>query len=152
MFYAERLSGEPSPPRRNTLNIINSTELSGNNTQKMITLSSVASPERQIVKNDSNSNEPTMPNWFGWQLLNNPPNLNNLNLPPNPFKIRATMTVVQPKAEWHDGIYSLQSREPFGTVTDINLLTSTQLRDRKNHTRRRMRVFSTLMMIRGEFF
>ena len=72
------------------------------------TISSVASPEPQIVTIDSDSNEPTIPYGFGIQHPIVPPNLNDLNLPPNPFNVLATMAVM--RAE--EG-YSLQSPELY---------------------------------------
>ena len=72
-----------------------------------ITISSVASPEPQIVTIDSDSNEPTFPYAFGTQHPIVPPSLNDLNLPPNPFTVVATMAVVQQDQE-----NSPQSPEP----------------------------------------
>ena len=93
MFFVEQTSNEPSPQRRTSPNILISTELSQNRTAGMPSVSSIASPEPQILAiNDSN--EPTMPRGFGRQLPIVPPRLNDLNLPPNPFNILATMTAV----------------------------------------------------------
>ena len=74
-------------------------------------ISFLASPEPQIVTIDSDSNEPTMPYGFGRQLPIIPPSLNDLNLPPNPFNILATMVVVNPTEDGHDENYSPQSPE-----------------------------------------
>ena len=60
-----------------------------------ITTSSVASPEAEMVTLDSDTNEPTFPYGFGNQHPIVPPNLNDLNLPPNPFNVLATMAVIQ---------------------------------------------------------
>ena len=65
----------------------------------------------QIVTINSDSNEPTMLYGFGRQLPNTPPSLNDLNLPPNPFNIRAKMVLPNPTAEGHDENYSPQSLE-----------------------------------------
>ena len=111
LFYVEQSSNECSPPRQNTP-IVLSIEISGNNTREMITISSTASPGPQIVTIDSDSNEPTMSYGIGRQLAIIPPNLNNLNLPPDRFNILATMVVANPKAEGHDENYSPQSPEP----------------------------------------
>ena len=111
-FYVEHSSNEPSPPRPNKPIVLNFTEMSGKNTRELITLSSIASPEPQIVTIDSDSNEPTLPYGFERQLPNIPPSLNNLNLSPNPFNILATMVVANPSAEGHDDDYSPQSPEP----------------------------------------
>ena len=72
-----------------------------------ITISSVASPEPQIVTIDSDSNEPTFPNAFGIQHPIIPPSLNDLNLPPDSFNVLASMAVIQ-----HDQEISPQSPEP----------------------------------------
>ena len=61
--------------------------------KETITVSSVASPEHQIVTIDSDSNEPTFPYGFGNQHTIMPPTLNDLNLPRNPFNVLASMAV-----------------------------------------------------------
>ena len=55
-FYVEQSSPERSPIRYNTPAILNSTQLSGAIDPETITISSVASPEPQIVTIDSDSN------------------------------------------------------------------------------------------------
>ena len=75
----------------------------------MISISSIASPQPQIVTIDDDSNEPTLPYGFGRQLPIVPPSLNDLNLPPNPFNILATMAIAN-NAE--DDNYSPESPEP----------------------------------------
>ena len=45
---------------------------------------------------DSDSNEPTIPYGFGNQHAMVSPHLNDLNLPPHPFNVLATMEVIQP--------------------------------------------------------
>ena len=112
LFYVEQSSNGHSPPKPNTPIVLNSTEMSGNNTRKMITLSSIASPGPQIVTIDSDSKEQTMPFRFGRQLPNIPPIVSDLNLAPNPFDILATKVVANPRAEIHDENYSPQSPEP----------------------------------------
>ena len=112
VFYVERSSEEGSPIRSNTPAILNSTEISGAVERETITISSVASPEPQIVTIDSDSNEPTIPYGFGNQHPMVPPSLNDLNLPANPFNILATMTVVHQIPNQHDEDYSPQSPEP----------------------------------------
>ena len=112
VFFVEQSSNDQSPPRPNTPIVLNSTEMSGNDIREMISISSIASPEPQIVTIDCNSNEPTMPFGFGRQLPVIPPNLNNLNLQPNPFNILATMVVVNPAEDGFDENYSPQSPEP----------------------------------------
>ena len=91
--YVEQSSNDQSLPRPNTPVVFNSTEISGDDTREMISISSIASPEPRIVTINSDSNEPTMPYEFGRQLPIIPPSLNDLNLPPNPFNILATMDV-----------------------------------------------------------
>ena len=91
--------------------VFNSTEMSGNDTREMISISSIASPEPHIETIDSDSNEPTMPYGFGRQLQFIPPNLNDLNLPPNPFNIQATMAVVNTAEDGYDDNYSPQSTD-----------------------------------------
>ena len=61
VFYVEQSSPERSPIRNNTPVILNSTQLSEAMDPETITISSVASPEPQIVTIDSDSNEPTFP-------------------------------------------------------------------------------------------
>ena len=75
--------------------------------REVITISSVASPEPRIVTLDSDSNDPTIPYGFDSQQPIVPPSLNDLNLPPNPFNVLATMAVVQV-----DDAYNPQSPEP----------------------------------------
>ena len=99
VFYVEQLSPETSPIRNNTPVILNSTQLSEAMDPETITKSSVASPEPQIVTLDSDSREPTFPYAFGAQHPKVPPSLNDLNLPPNPFNVLATMAVIQQDQE-----------------------------------------------------
>ena len=107
VFYVEQSSPERSPIINNTPAILNSTQLSGAVEPESITISSVASPEPQIVTIDSVSNEPTFPYAFGTQHPIVLPCLNDLNLPPNPFNVLATMAVIQ-----QDQGDSPQSPEP----------------------------------------
>ena len=112
VFHVEQSSTDQSIPRPKTPIVLNSTEISGDDTREMISISLIASPESQIVTIDDDSNEPTMPYGFGRQLLIVPPSLNDLNLPPNPFNILATMAVVHQTQSPHDDNYSPQSPEP----------------------------------------
>ena len=107
VFYVEQTSTEGSPIRNSTPAILNSTEISGAMEREVITISSVASPEPRIVTLDSDSNDPTMPYGFGKQQPIVPPSLNDLNLPPNPCNVLATMAVIRGNDE-----YSPQSPEP----------------------------------------
>ena len=110
VFYVEQVSNEPSPQRNNSPNILNLTETSQTYAVRMPSVSSILSPEPQIFTIDDNSNEPTMPYGFGRQLPIVPPSLNDLNLPPNPFKILHTMAVVTQTQDDNDE-YSPQSPE-----------------------------------------
>ena len=64
VFYVEQSSKDPSLPGPKTPIVLNSTEMSANDTREMIWISSIASPETHIVTVDSDSNEPTIPNGF----------------------------------------------------------------------------------------
>ena len=112
VFFVEQISNEPSPQRNNSPNILNSTELSHTHTAGMPSVSSIASPEPQIFTLNDDSNNPTMPYGFGRQLPIVPPSLNDLNLPPNPFNILATMAVANHTENANDNNYSPQSPEP----------------------------------------
>ena len=95
VFYVEQSLPERSPIRHNTPIMLNSTQLSGAMDPETITISSVASPEPQIVTIESDSNEPTFPYAFGAQYPVVPPSLNDFNLPANPFNVLASMEVIQ---------------------------------------------------------
>ena len=112
VFYVEQSSNDQSVPRPNTPIVVNSTEISGDDSREMISISSIASPEPQIVTIDDDSNEPTMPYGFGRQLPIVPPSLNDLNLPPNPFNVLATMAVVHQTQNTQDDNHSPQSPQP----------------------------------------
>ena len=75
--------------------------------RETITVFSVASLEPEIVTIGSDSNEPTIPYRFGNQHPIALPNANDLNLPPNPFNVLATMAVIRADEE-----HSAQSPEP----------------------------------------
>ena len=107
VFYVKRSSEEGKPARNNTPAVLNSTQLSAAMSSGTITISSVASLEPQIVTIDSDSNESTFPYGFGNQHPIVPLNFNDLNLPPNPFKVLATMAVIRA-----DEADSTQSPEP----------------------------------------
>ena len=107
IFYVERSSEKNSPARNNTPAVLNSTQLSGARARETITISSVASLEPQIVTIDSDSNEPTIPYRFGNQHPIVSPSLNDLNVPPNPFNVLATIAAIQA-----DEDYGPQSPEP----------------------------------------
>ena len=113
VFFVEQISNEPSPQRNNSPNILNSTEISQTHTARMPSVSLIASPEPQILTIHDDSNEPTMPYGFGRQLSIVPPSLNDMNLPPNPFNILATMAVVTHTQEDNNDKYSPQSPELY---------------------------------------
>ena len=68
-------------------------------------------PEPEIVTLKDNSNEQTLPYGSGRQLPLIPPNLNDLNLPLNPFNILATMAVVNSAENGYHDNCSPQSPE-----------------------------------------
>ena len=111
-FYVEQLSAEPSPRRNNSPDIFNSTEQSEHQAARMPSISTIASPQPHIFTINDDSNEPTIPYGFGRQLPIVPPSLNDLNLPPEPFNILATVAVVHQTQNTHDDNYSPQSPEP----------------------------------------
>ena len=113
MFYIEQASNDQSLPRINTPVVLNSTEMLGNDTREMISLSSIASPEPQTFTIDFDSNEPTMPYGYGRQLPIIPSSLDDLNLPPNPFNILATMAVVNHVEDGYVVNHRTQSPEPL---------------------------------------
>ena len=94
VFYVEQPSNDQSVPRPNTPIVFNSTEISGDDTRDIISISSIASPEPHTVTIDDDSNQITMPYGFGRRLPIVPPSLNDLNLPPNPFNTLNTMAIV----------------------------------------------------------
>ena len=112
VFYVEQSSSEPSPQRHNTPIILNSTELSEQHAIRMPSVSSIASPQPQIFTINDDSNEPTMPYGFGQPHPTVPPSLNDLNLPPNPFNILATMVVVDPTHDDNKDRDSPESTDP----------------------------------------
>ena len=99
VFYVERSSTESSPIRNNTPAILNSTQLSGAMARETIAIASVASPEPQIFTIDSTYNESTIPYGFDHQNPIVPPNLNDLNLPPNAFNVLGYMAVIRQDKE-----------------------------------------------------
>ena len=107
VFYVERSSEEGTPTRNNIPAVLNSTQLSEVMAREMIIISSVASPEPQIVTIDSDANEPTIPYGFGNQGPIVPTSLNDINLSPNLFNVLATMALIRA-----DEAYSPQSPEP----------------------------------------
>ena len=112
----EPSSAGSSPIRNNTPAILNATQLSGATEPEAITISSVASSEPQILTIDSDSNEPTFPYAFGTQHPIVPPSLNDFNLPPNPFKVLATMAVIQQDQEESPQSPELSDPSPISTL------------------------------------
>ena len=124
VFYVQHSSPESSPIRNNTPAFLNSTQLSEAMEPKAITISSVASPEPQIVTIDSNSNEPRIPYAYGTQRPIVPPSLNDLNLPPDPFNVLATMAVIQQDQE--DSPQSPETSDPYPISTPAMNLSTTE--------------------------
>ena len=95
MFYVEHSSEGRSSAQNRTPVVPKSTQISGAMARERSTISSVASPEPQIVIIDSDSNEPAIRYGSGFQHPIVPPSLNDLNLPPHPFNLLATMAVIR---------------------------------------------------------
>ena len=112
VFYVEQSSNDQSIPRPNLPIVLFSTEISGDDTREMISISSIASPEPQIVTIDDDSNEPTMPYGFGRQFPIVPPSLNDLNQPPNLFIIPARMAIANNTEDANDNNSIPESPEP----------------------------------------
>ena len=112
VFLVEQLSNEESPQGHNSPNILNSTELSENQLIEMPSVSSIESPEPQIVTLNDDSDETTMPYGFRRQLPIIPPSLNDLNLLPNPFNILAKMAVVNQECDNNNSPHSPEPSEP----------------------------------------
>ena len=112
VFYVEQISNEPSPRRNNSPDILSSTEQSEHHAAGMPSISTIASPQPYIFTINEKSNEPTIPYGFGRQFPIVPPSLNDLNLPPNPFNIFATMAIANNTGDANDDNYSPQSPEP----------------------------------------
>ena len=115
VFYVEHSSTESSHIRNNTPAILNSTQLSGAIVREAITISSVVSPEPQMVTIDSESNEPTFPYGFGNQNPIIPPSLNDLNLPHNLFNVLATMAVIRADEQYSPQSLELSTSSPIST-------------------------------------
>ena len=111
VFYVEQLSDKPSPRRNNTPDVLNSTQRTDHQATRMPSVSTIASPQPHFVTIDDDSNQITIPYGFGQQHPIVPPSLNDLNLPPNPFNILATMAIASNTGDDNDG-YSPQSPEP----------------------------------------
>ena len=112
VFYVEQISNEPSPQRNNSPDILNSTELSEHHATRMPSISMIEYPQPYIFTINDNSDEPTIPYGLERQLPIVPPSLNDLNLPPNPFNILATMAIANNNDEAGDDNYIPQSPEP----------------------------------------
>ena len=84
-FYVEHSTEADSPARNKTAVALNSADLSGAHEKEVITMSSLASPEPQIVTIESDSIEPTRPYGYGRQKEIKPPRHKDHNLPSNPF-------------------------------------------------------------------
>ena len=112
VFYVEQISNEPSPQRNNSPDILNSAEQSEHHATRMPSISTIASPQPYFFTINDDSNEPTIPYGFGRKLPIVPPSLNNLNLPPNPFNIFATMAIATNTGDANDDNYSPQSPQP----------------------------------------
>ena len=112
VFYVEQISNEPSPRRNNSPDILNSTGTSQHHAVRMPSICTIASPQPYIFTINDDSNEPTIPYGFGRHLPIVPPSLYDLNLPPNPFNVVATMAIANNTGDANDDNYSPQSPEP----------------------------------------
>ena len=72
----------------------------------------MASREPHLITINSDLNDPTIPYACERKDPIIPPSLNDLNLPPNPFKILATMVVLPPTVRQCDKRDAPQSPEP----------------------------------------
>ena len=112
VFYVEQISNEPGPQQKNVRDILNSTKRSEHHATRMPSISTTATPQPYFFTINDDSNEPTIPYGFGRQLPIVPPGLNDLNLPPNPFIILATMAIANNNEGTNDDNNSPQSQEP----------------------------------------
>ena len=112
VFYVEQISNEPSPRSNNSPDILKSTETSQHHAARMPSISTIASPQPYIFTINDDSNEQMIPYGFGRQLPIVLPSLNDLNLPPNPFNILATMAIANNTGDPNDDNYCPQSAEP----------------------------------------
>ena len=112
VFYVEQIYNEPSPQQNNSPDILNSTELSEHHATRMPSISTIASPQPSIFTINDDSNEPTKHMVLDGSSQLFPQSLNDLNLPPNPFNILATMAIANNTADANDDNYSPQSPEP----------------------------------------
>ena len=112
VLYVKQLLNEPIPPRIKTPEVLNSTELSAVHPRKAITISTVASPRPRKITINSDSNDTTMLYGYGRQDPKVPPSLKDLNLPPHPFKISATMAVIKADPTTYHKNFSPPSPEP----------------------------------------
>ena len=115
MFYVEQILKGPSPQRNNWPDILNSTERSEHHATRIPSISTFASRQPYLFTINDDSNEPTIPYGYGRQLPIVPPSLNDLNLPPNPFNILATMATANNTGDSNDNNYSPQSPRPSET-------------------------------------
>ena len=104
---------QSSAHKKNSREILNLTEISEAPATEHIILSSLASPEPQLITIQSDSNEPTIPYGYPRQDPKDPPSLNDLNLPAIPLNILANIEVVHPTAATYDANYNPQSPEPL---------------------------------------
>ena len=94
-FFVEQFSGKQSPPKNTTSRILNSTDITGPRPKENITHLSVASPEPQIIRIESDSKKPTF--LFGYEKLEpiTPLKFNDLTLMINLSNIMATVEIVR---------------------------------------------------------
>ena len=132
VFYAERSSEEQTPPKFITLNVLNSTELSGVHVTEVIRFPPVTSPEPDIMPIESDTIETIIPHGNEKQEPIIPHSLKHLNLPPKILKYLVIMAVVQPATSQCDekdsqlppvpsvtAIFNLDATHNFGTTAKL---------------------------------
>ena len=93
VFYVERSSGEDTPARNNTPAALTTNQRSRAMARELITVSSIASLEPQIMTKESDSNKPTIPCGYARQVPIIPLSLNDLNLPLDPFSVMTSLSL-----------------------------------------------------------
>ena len=91
VFYVEHSSGEQNLTKNNTCDILIFTKMSGALAREIITISYVASPERQMMSVESTSDNQVIFIGFGRQDAIISFCLNDLTIPPNPITFLATL-------------------------------------------------------------
>ena len=116
VFYLQLSSKEVSPTQKKTPAVLNAMQLSRAIAKETFTISSVvAPPELQIVTIELDAEGPTILYGFGNQHPIVLPSLKDLNLPPDPFKVWATMAAIQPDKEYSPQSPETSNQSPIST-------------------------------------